>query len=217
MTPSLFDHTLLKPEMTSSDVKRICKEAMEWGCASVFVLPHWIPLAAELLQHSSTAAGAPIGFPLGAHKTSTKVAETQQAISDGAKEVDMVMTIGLAKEGKWKELQKDIQAVVEAAEGSCVKVILETCLLEEDEIRKACEAVVLAGAQFVKSSTGLNREGATPHVIQLMASSVPQGFGIKASGGIRTLEQVEALLQAGATRIGTSSTGKIIDALFSKK
>jgi len=202
-----IDHTYLKPDTTSEIVERLCEEAIQYGFASVCVLPMWISLVREKLEGSEVKTCVPIGFPLGGNESAVKAFEAQQTEAD---ELDMVMAIGAAKEGNWDLVESDIRGVVDAAKGRCVKVILETCLLTEDEIRRACECAVTAGASFVKTSTGFAAQGATLEAVRLMRSVVPESVGVKASGGIRTLGEVEQYLEAGATRIGTSNACGII-------
>lgn len=199
-----IDHTFLKPESTSSDIQRLCKEASEHQFCTVFVLPCWVPLAANFLKDTPVNVGSISGFPLGGAQPEIKAAEAARVVEDGGDEVDMVMNIGAAKEGNWHQVREEIELVVTAAKGKGVKVIIESCLLTDDEICKACQTSIEAGAVFVKTSTGLSHEGATVHAVELMRKTVGPDFGVKASGGIRSKEFALELLDAGANRIGTS-------------
>ncbi len=208
----LIDQSLLKADATEAEVRALCEEANEYGFASVFVNPTWVPLAVRLLKNSPVMVGTVVGFPLGGSRTSVKVFETRDAISKGADEIDMVMNIGALKSGDDKLLRADIEAVVEAASGRVVKVILETCLLTREEKVKAALLAKEAGAYFVKTSTGFGAGGATVDDVALLRKTVGANMGIKASGGVRDLETVLAMVHAGATRIGTSSGAEIIRA-----
>ncbi|MCO6631444.1 deoxyribose-phosphate aldolase [Cutibacterium avidum] len=206
----LIDHTLLAPTATRDQVLSLCEEAKEAHFASVCVNPYWVPTAHEALQGSGLAVCTVIGFPLGATTTATKEAETRESVAHGANEIDMVMNLGLAKAGEWEGVQDDIRAVVEAADGALVKVILETCLLDNGEIVEACRRSVAAGAHFVKTSTGFSTSGATEGAVRLMRETVGPDFGVKASGGIRTAEDFTRMVEAGANRIGASAGLRII-------
>lgn len=206
----LIDHTLLAPTATRDQVLSLCEEAKEAHFASVCVNPYWVPTAHEALQGSGLAVCTVIGFPLGATTTATKEAETRESVAHGANEIDMVMNLGLAKAGEWEGVQDDIRAVVEAADGALVKVILETCLLDNGEIVEACRRSVAAGAHFVKTSTGFSTSGATEGAVRLMRETVGPDFGVKASGGIRTAEDFTRIVEAGANRIGASAGLRII-------
>ena len=206
----LIDHTLLAPTATRDQVLSLCEEAKEAHFASVCVNPYWVPTAHEALQGSGLAVCSVIGFPLGATTTATKEAETRESVAHGANEIDMVMNLGLAKAGEWEGVQDDIRAVVEAADGALVKVILETCLLDNGEIVEACRRSVAAGAHFVKTSTGFSTSGATEGAVRLMRETVGPDFGVKASGGIRTAEDFTRMVEAGANRIGASAGLRII-------
>ncbi|WP_146551280.1 deoxyribose-phosphate aldolase [Rummeliibacillus sp. SL167] len=207
---SYIDHTLLKPEATKEQIQRICAEAKEYGFASVCVNPTWVSLAAAELKEVASKVCTVIGFPLGASTSATKAFETKDAIANGADEIDMVINIGALKSKQYKAVEKDIRAVVEAANGTLVKVIIETCLLSKEEKIKACELAVSAGADFVKTSTGFSTGGATVEDVALMRQTVGPKIGVKASGGVRSLEDLESMVEAGATRIGASSGVKII-------
>ena len=207
---SYIDHTLLKPEATKEQIQRICAEAKEYGFASVCVNPAWVSLAAAELKEAASKVCTVIGFPLGASTSATKAFETKDAIANGADEIDMVINIGALKSKQYEAVEKDIRAVVEAANGTLVKVIIETCLLSKEEKIKACELAVSAGADFVKTSTGFSTGGATVEDVALMRQTVGPKIGVKASGGVRSLEDLESMVEAGATRIGASSGVKII-------
>lgn len=189
---SMIDHTLLKAEATKEQIEKLCAEAKEFGFASVCVNPTWVKYCSELLQDSNVLVCTVIGFPLGANTTAVKVFEAKDAIANGAQEVDMVINIGALKDQNFELVQADIAAVVEAAKGSAiVKVIIETCLLTEEEKVKACELSVAAGADFVKTSTGFSTGGATAEDIALMRKTVGPELGVKASGGVRSLEDMQ--------------------------
>jgi deoxyribose-phosphate aldolase len=208
----LIDHTVLKPEATRADVDRLCEEARQYGFASVCVNGSRVRQAASALANSQVKVCAVIGFPLGAMSTSAKVAEAEFALADGASELDMVINIGLLKEGSLDAVREDIAAVVERAHrrAAIVKVIIETALLTDDEKRTACRLAVEAGADFVKTSTGFAASGATPGDIALMRETVGPNVGVKASGGIRTLADFRAVVAAGATRVGASASVSIV-------
>ena len=218
MTPQelarLIDHTALKPDTTEARIRTLCEEARRYGFAAVCVNPCYVPLAAELLRGSEVAVCTVVGFPLGANRTAIKAAEAEQAIRDGAAELDMVQNIGLLKSGRLREVLEDIRAVVEVARAArppagrdriLVKVILETALLTDAEKETACRLALEAGADFVKTSTGFAGGGATVEDVALMRRVVGDRMGVKASGGIRTRAQAEALVAAGASRLGTSA------------
>ncbi|MFJ7755210.1 deoxyribose-phosphate aldolase [Peribacillus muralis] len=202
----MIDHTLLKADATKEQIMALCGEAKEYGFASVCVNPVWVKTAAEKLKGSDVKVCTVIGFPLGTSTTVIKAIETENAIQNGAQEVDMVLAIGLLKSGEYEEVEADIQAVVEAAgTKALVKVIIETSLLTEEEKISACELSLRAGADFVKTSTGFSTGGATVEDVALMRKVVGEKAGIKASGGIRDLKDLKAMAGAGATRIGASS------------
>lgn len=205
-TASYIDHTLLKQDATKSQIEVLCQEAAKYEFASVCVNPTWVAFAAELLTDSPVKVCTVIGFPLGASTTDVKAFETKDAIAKGATEIDMVLNVGALKSGLTEEVQKDIEAVVEAAKGKAiVKVILETCLLTKDEIVLASQLSKNAGADFVKTSTGFSTGGATAEDVALMKKSVGDDLEVKASGGVRSIEDFNAMVEAGATRIGASS------------
>lgn len=212
----MIDHTLLKPEATKEQVQSLCEEAKEYSFASVCVNPTWVQFAAELLKGTDVKVCTVIGFPLGATTSETKAFETKNAINNGAKEVDMVINIGAMKSGNLELVENDILAVTNAAKGKALsKVIIETCLLTDEEKAKACELAVKAGADFVKTSTGFSTGGATVQDIALMRKTVGPEIGVKASGGVRSPEDAENMIEAGATRIGASSGVKIVQGLTS--
>ena len=212
---ALIDHTLLKPQATATDIRRLCREAREHAFAAVCVNPYWVPLAAQELAGSGVVVATVAGFPLGANEASTKVAEAETAITAGAREVDMVLNIGELCAGNIELVRADIAAVAASAHArrALVKVILETCLLNDAQKIAGCQASQLAGADFVKTSTGFSTGGATVADVALMRRAVGPQMGVKASGGIRTLADVESMRTAGANRIGTSSGVQIMEAL----
>jgi len=211
---AMIDHTLLKPEATKQQIEALCQEAKEYKFASVCVNPTWVSTAKELLQGSGVMVCTVIGFPLGATTSETKAFETKNAIDHGAEEVDMVINIGALKDGNDELVENDIRAVVEAAKGKAhTKVIIETSLLSKEEKIRACELSLKAGADFVKTSTGFSTGGATPEDIALMRKTVGPDMGVKASGGVRSTEDVQKMIEAGATRIGASSSIAIINGL----
>ena len=209
---SMIDHTLLKPEATPAQVEKLCAEAAEYHFASVCVNPVYIPLAARLLKGTGVKVCCVVGFPLGAIAPEQKAAEAASCAAMGAEELDMVIHVGAAKAGDWALVQRDIEGVVKAAAGYTVKVIIETCLLTDEEKVKACEAAKAAGAHFVKTSTGFSTGGATTHDIALMRKTVGPEMGVKASGGIRDYETAMAMIEAGANRIGASAGIAIVAA-----
>jgi len=208
---SFIDHTLLKPDATKEQIKQLCEEAKKYGFASVCVNPYWVKDCKQILKGTKVNVCTVIGFPLGATTTATKVFETAQAIEQGADEIDMVINIGLLKARDYERVKEDIKEVVDAASGRLVKVIIETCLLSDEEKVKACQLAVDAGAAFVKTSTGFSTGGATMEDVALMRKTVGEQVGVKASGGIRSLAEMLKMIDAGATRIGTSSGVKIIE------
>lgn len=207
---SLIDHTLLKAEATLPDIEKHCREAVEHRFFSVCVHPHWIVDARHFLNGSEVKICTVVGFPLGANLSQTKVQETRDALHAGADEIDMVINIGAAKEGHWNFIEHEIHEIVSAAQSKLVKVILETALLAPQETDNACHAAVHAGAHFVKTSTGFGPGGATVEAVARMSAAVPKNVGVKASGGIRTREDAEAMIAAGATRLGTSASVGIV-------
>ncbi|GAB1304451.1 MULTISPECIES: deoxyribose-phosphate aldolase [Bacillus] len=207
----LIDHTALKPDTSKAAIMQLLEEAKTYQFASVCVNPTWVSLAAKELEGTGVDVCTVIGFPLGANTTAVKAFETKDAIENGATEVDMVINISALKDGEYDAVEQDIRAVVDAAKGKAlVKVIIETCLLTDEEKVQACELSVKAGADFVKTSTGFSTGGATAEDIALMRKTVGPDIGVKASGGVRTKEDVEAMTAAGATRIGASAGVSII-------
>nr|WP_157335373.1 deoxyribose-phosphate aldolase [Paenibacillus lutrae] len=208
----MIDHTLLKADATREEVAKLTEEAKKYGFASVCVNPTWVAFSADQLKGTEVKVCTVIGFPLGATTSAVKAFETQDAIANGATEVDMVINIGALKAKDNELVEKDIRAVVEAAKGKAlVKVIIETCLLTDEEKVRACELAVQAGADFVKTSTGFSTGGATREDIALMRKTVGAGVGVKASGGVRSLEDMNGMIEAGASRIGASSGVKIME------
>ena len=208
---SLIDHTLLKPEASEADIQKLCKEAAEFGFASVCVNPNWVKRASEYLRGSGVPVCTVIGFPLGATLPDVKAYEARRAIFDGAREVDMVINIGALKSGDDCAVEDDIREVANAAHenGVLCKVIIETALLTDEEKVRACLAAKNAGADFVKTSTGFSKGGATVHDIALMRRTVGSSLGVKASGGVKGIDDARAMFEAGATRIGASVGVKI--------
>jgi deoxyribose-phosphate aldolase len=207
---SLIDHTLLKPDASREEVEQLCREAAQYCFASVCVNPNWVALCREMLRGTGVKVCTVIGFPLGAHLPDIKAYETKRAIEQGAEEVDMVINIGAMKSKDYALVEQDIRGVVQAAKGAVVKVILETSLLTRDEKIMGCTLAKAADADFVKTSTGFAGGGATVEDIQLMRETVGPEMGVKASGGVRTKEDAEALVKAGATRLGASAGVKIV-------
>lgn len=205
-----IDHAILKPDITRAQLIEQLEEAREWNVFSVCVRPSDVPFAVDYLSDSPVAVGTVIGFPHGTTSTAGKYAEVKQALADGASEFDMVLNIGWLKSGFDDKVGQDIAAVVEAADGHIVKVILETALLTEEEIAEACRITAAAGADFVKTSTGFAGGGATVPHIELMRASSPAEVQVKASGGVRSLADADAMLDAGATRLGTSGAATIL-------
>lgn len=201
----LIDHTLLKANATRAQIERLCDEAAEHGFASVCANSCWVSLCAARLANSDVNVCTVIGFPLGAMSTAGKAAEAAAAVEDGADELDMVINVGWLVAGEDDLVRRDIEAVVAAAQGRCVKVIIETCLLDDAQIVRACELSVEAGATFVKTSTGFSTGGAKVEDVALMAKTVAGRCKVKASGGIHTAAEAQAMVDAGADRIGTSS------------
>ncbi|MEG0686475.1 MAG: deoxyribose-phosphate aldolase [Erysipelotrichales bacterium] len=205
-----IDHTLLKPEATKDMINKLCSEALEHDFASVCVNPTWVSHCAKKLTGSDGMVCTVIGFPLGANTVATKVFEAKDAIANGADEVDTVINIGALKAEDYELVFEDIHQVVEAAKGKTVKVIIETCLLSDEEIEKACRLAVQANADFVKTSTGFSTGGATVEAVKLMKKTVDGKAKVKASGGVRTKEDFDSMVEAGADRIGTSNGVSLI-------
>lgn len=212
-----IDHTLLKADTRKEEIMELCAEARMYSFASVCVTPTWVKTAAGALVGSSVKVCTVIGFPLGASSSEVKAFETQNAIENGATEIDMVINIGELRDGNDEAVKQDISSVVQAAEGKAlVKVIIETALLTHSEKRTACELAVVAGADFVKTSTGFSTGGATEEDVKLMRATVGPETGVKASGGVRSFEDMQKMIQAGATRIGASSGVQIMKGLKSE-
>jgi deoxyribose-phosphate aldolase len=210
---ALIDHTILKPEATRADIVKVCREARQYGFASVCINSYWVPLARAELAGSPVKVCTVVGFPLGAASTEAKAAETAIAVREGAQEVDMVINVGALRSGEYDAVRADIRAVVRASHpGAIVKVILETALLDDAQKTVACQLAKAAGADFVKTSTGFGPAGATAHDIALMRRAVGPEMGVKAAGGIRTLADLQTMTAAGATRIGASASVKIVEA-----
>lgn len=206
-----IDHTILAPSASRDDVLRAVDEGVRHNVASVCVNACWVELVVDKLRGTGIGTCAAIGFPLGATLTSVKAFEAAECVERGATEVDMVLNVGFVKSGDWEAAMRDIEAVVKAVRGrALVKVILETCLLTDEEKVRACEIAEAACADYVKTSTGFSAGGATEADVSLMRRSVGAKMGVKASGGVRTREQAEAMIRAGATRIGASATAKIL-------
>ncbi len=211
---ALIDHTILKPEATRTDIIKVCREARRYNFASVCVNSYWVPLVRKELAGSPVKVCTVVGFPLGAASTEAKAAEASTAVCAGAQEVDMVINVGALRSGDQEAVKADIEEVVRVSHrgGAIVKVILETALLDDNQKAVACMLAKEAGADFVKTSTGFGPSGATAHDIALMREVVGPRMGVKASGGIRTLQDVQAMTAAGATRIGASASVKIVEA-----
>ena len=206
----LIDHTLLKQDATPEQIIALCEEAKKFDFMSVCVNPAYVPLAAECLKGSDVKVCTVIGFPLGMNLTRTKVEEAELAIKEGADEIDMVINVGMLKAGHDQFVEEEIRELKAVAGQRVLKVIIETCLLTDEEKVRACIASKNAGADFVKTSTGFSTGGATVHDVALMRKTVGPEMGVKASGGVRTHEDLLAMVEAGATRIGTSNGTKII-------
>lgn len=212
----MIDHTLLKPEATKEMIENLCKEAKEYDFKSVYVNPYWVSTAYEELRDSDVLVCTVVGFPLGATTKETKFFETDFAVQEGADEIDMVINVGALKSKQYDVVLEDIKSVVQAANGRTVKVIIETCLLSDEEKVKACELSMEAGANFVKTSTGFSTAGAKVEDVELMKSIVGDNLEVKASGGIRDLDTALKMIEAGATRLGVSAGVQIIKEYQSK-
>ena len=214
----MIDHSLLNPSVTDDDVKKGCREALQYGFAAVVVNPSHVPLVTQELKHSTVKVCSVISFPFGLSTTASKTYEARTALEQGADEIDIVMNFSALKSGHSEFVLSDIKGVVQEArrtQRKVVKVILENCYLTENEKREACQLAVQAGADFVKTSTGFGKSGATIEDVRLMREVVGPKFGVKAAGGIRTLEQVLQMIEAGANRIGASASVSIIESLKS--
>ena len=205
-----IDHTLLKADATEEEIEKLCREADENHFASVCVNSCWVKKASELLRSSSAKVCTVVGFPLGAMETASKAFEAKKAVENGADEIDMVINVGYLRSGMTDAVLEDIKEVRKATIGKILKVIIETCLLTDDEKKIACQLSVEAGADFVKTSTGFSTGGATVHDVALMRAAVGPDMGVKASGGIRDYETAKAMIEAGATRIGASAGIRIV-------
>jgi deoxyribose-phosphate aldolase len=211
---ALIDHTILKADATRAEIVKVCREARQYSFASVCVNPYWVPLVRAELAGSPVKVCTVVGFPLGATSTESKVAETAAAVRDGAQEIDMVINIGALRSGDRDAVLSDIEQVVRTSHRgrAIVKVIIETSLLKDEEKVLASQLAKQAGADFVKTSTGFSTGGATAHDVALMRAAVGPEMGVKASGGVRTLDDLRAMTAAGATRIGASASVKIVEA-----
>ena len=207
----LIDHTLLKADASISSIEKLCNEALNYHFASVCVNPGFVPLASKLLKGSDVKVCTVIGFPLGATLPKAKHAETLLAVEAGAEEIDMVINVSMAKEHQFDYVENEIRLVKEACADKILKVILETCLLTDDELVHCCKAAVNAGADFVKTSTGFSKGGATTHAVKIMRDTVGPNFGVKASGGIHSYEEALDMVNAGANRIGASCGVEIVN------
>jgi deoxyribose-phosphate aldolase len=207
---SLIDHTLLRPDATLPEIEKLCAEAKEHRFFSVCINPYWISSARPLLKGSDVKICTVVGFPLGATLPQAKAHETRDVVLAGADEVDMVLNIGAVMEGHWNFIEHEVHEVVSQAKGLTVKVILETCLLNPEQIASACQSSVRGGASFVKTSTGFSKSGASLENVRLMRKTVGDKTGVKASGGIRSRAEALAMIEAGASRLGTSSGLSIV-------
>ncbi|HEY0222791.1 deoxyribose-phosphate aldolase [Lactovum miscens] len=208
-----IDHTILKADASKPKIDQILMEAKKYDFMSVCINPFWVSYAKSELSGTDVKVCTVIGFPLGANTSAIKVFEAEKAIADGADEIDMVINIGAAKDGDWALVESDIKAVNDVKAGHILKVIIETCLLTDEEKVKTCQAAVRAGADFVKTSTGFSTGGATVEDIKLMRKTVGPDLGVKASGGVRSLDDALAMIEAGATRLGTSNGIQIMEGL----
>ena len=206
-----IDHTLLKPQASQAEIKNLCEQAREYGFFSVCVNPYWVPFCKEQLKGSDVKVCTVIGFPLGANTTEVKVLEAKDALKNGADELDMVVNLGAVKSADWQTVLADIEAVRHAGENFTLKVIIETSVLTEEEKVKLCQLCTQAKADFVKTSTGFTGGGATEQDVKLMKENVSAEMQVKASGGVRTKEDFDKMVAAGATRIGASAGVKIIE------
>jgi len=207
----MIDHTLLKIDATYGDIKRICLEAEKYHFASVAINPVNIPLAVKMLKGTGVKVCVALAFYLGAYPPEVKEFEARDAVKKGADELDMLMNVGALKTGRYDIIEKEVKGLVRAAEGRITKVILETCLLTDEEIIKACQIIKECGADFVKTSTGFKKPGATIHHVKLIRETVGKDMGVKASGGIHTTKEALAMVEAGANRIGASAGIAIVE------
>ena len=206
----LIDHTLLKPESTREQILKVVDEAKQYHFATVMVNPYWIPTVAPLLEGTDVLPACVIGFPLGANTKAVKVFETKDAIANGASEIDMMINIGMLKDRRYEELEEEIRAIHEACDGKILKVIIETCLLTDEEKIQMCEIVTRAGAEYIKTSTGFSTAGATFADVALMKAHVGEHVKVKAAGGISAFGDAEEFIRLGADRLGTSRLVKIM-------
>ena len=206
-----IDHTLLKPQASQAEIKNLCEQARKYGFFSVCVNPYWVPFCKEQLKGSDVKVCTVIGFPLGANTTEVKVLEAKDALKNGADELDLVVNLGAVKSGDWATVLADIEAVRHAAENFTLKVIIETSVLTQEEKVKLCQLCTQAKADFVKTSTGFTGGGATAEDVKLMKENVSADMQVKASGGVRTKEDFDKMVTAGATRIGASAGVKIVE------
>ncbi len=209
----LIDHSLLRPDATEADIVRLCEEAGEYGFFSVCMHPSFLETARDVLFKTHVKTAAVIGFPLGMSLSRVKIYEAMESVIKGADELDIVINIGMAKSGDWQGMEREITDIVTATPEAVHKVIIEACYLTDDEKRKACAAIINAGAKFIKTSTGFGPSGAVVRDVELIRSVTKGKVGIKAAGGIKTLKEVTAFIEAGATRIGTSSGVEIMKEL----
>ncbi|CAG9295051.1 deoxyribose-phosphate aldolase [Celerinatantimonas diazotrophica] len=207
-----IDHTLLAMDATIDDITTLCQQAIQYGFYSVCVNSGYVPLAKEQLQNSDVKVCSVVGFPLGACLSAVKAFETTQAIAAGADEIDMVLNVGWLKSGHFDDVKADIASVKQSCNDTPLKVILETCLLSDDQIIKACQICTELDVAFVKTSTGFSKGGATIEAVKLMRQNVPASMGVKASGGVRTQQSAQQMIAAGATRLGTSASIAIVTA-----
>jgi deoxyribose-phosphate aldolase len=206
----MIDHSLLRPNATREELKKLCDESIQYGFKAVCINPIHVADAVAFLKGEEVLVCSVVGFPFGTHSPKIKASETKEAVKLGAREIDMVIRVGALKEGRDKEVIEDIHAVVEAAKGYPVKVILEACYLTDEEKIRGCQLSMEAGASFLKTSTGFASHGATVEDVRLMRKTVGKDFGVKAAGGIRTLDDVLKMIEAGANRLGTSGSVAII-------
>jgi len=207
---SMIDHSLLRPNATLEELRKLCQEAVEYGFKAVCINPIFVADAVSLLKGKDVLVSSVVGFPFGTHSSQIKAKETAEVIELGARETDMVIRVGALKDKRDQDVVKDIRTVVDVARGFPVKVILETCYLTEEEKVRGCRLVMEAGGAFVKTSTGFASGGATFEDVKLIRNAVGKDFGVKAAGGIRTLEEALKMIEAGANRVGTSSSVAII-------
>jgi deoxyribose-phosphate aldolase len=208
--PGLIDHTLLRPDATGADIKKLCEEAMHYSFYSVCIHPSFIKYAKDILSGTDVRISTVVGFPLGMTLSGVKVFEAAEAVREGADELDIVINIGLARSGRWSEVESEISDIVRSTPDSLHKIIIEACYLSDEEKREAAIAVINAGAEFIKTSTGFAHGGAELNDVRLIRSVTEGRIGIKAAGGIKSLKDLLAFVDAGATRIGTSSGVEII-------